>query len=166
MTDLRPYQSVVIAECSQIIALGQRRPLIVAPTGAGKTVVAAAIIKTAMAEQRRVLVLGHTREIIKQTSLKLSGYQVEHGIIQADLEGNFNQSVQVASIQTLWSRAMRTDRMALPAADLLIIDEAHRCPDRFNRHSVPGRRARFGRHIRRDCRMPTSARINPTRFPR
>jgi len=128
MTDLRPYQGAIIAQCNQIIANGQRRPLIVAPTGAGKTVIAAAIIKTAVADLRRVLVLGHTREIIKQTSLKLSGYQVEHGIIQADLEGNFNQSVQVASIQTLWSRAMRTDRMALPATDLLVIDEAHHCP--------------------------------------
>jgi DNA repair protein RadD len=128
MTDLRSYQGVIIAQCNQVIANGQRRPLIVAPTGAGKTVIAAAIIKTAVADQRRVLVLGHTREIIKQTSLKLSGYQVEHGIIQADLVGNSNQSVQVASIQTLWSRAMRTDRMALPAADLLIIDEAHHCP--------------------------------------
>ena len=107
--NLRPYQGIVIAECNQTIANGQRRPLIVAPTGAGKAVIAAAIIKTAVADQRRVLVLGHTREIIKQTSLKLSGYQVEHGIIQADLVGNSNQSVQVASIQTLWSRAMRTD---------------------------------------------------------
>ena len=101
MTDLRPYQSLVIAKCNRVIATGQRQPLIVAPTGAGKTVIAAAIIKTALAEQRRVLVLAHTREIIKQTSLKLSGYQVEHGIIQADLVGNADQSVQVASIQTL-----------------------------------------------------------------
>ena len=60
--------------------------------------------------------------------VELSGYQVEHGIIQADLVGNVDQSVQVASIQTLWSRAMRTDRMALPATDLLIVDEAHHCP--------------------------------------
>jgi DNA repair protein RadD len=128
VTSLRPYQIAVVAKCNDVVANGKRRPLIVAPTGAGKTLIAAAIIKTAMAEERRVLVLGHTREIIKQTSLKLSGYQVEHGIIQADLVGDVDQSVQVASIQTLWSRAMRTDRMALPAADLLIIDEAHHCP--------------------------------------
>jgi DNA repair protein RadD len=128
MTNLRPYQKVVIVECDQVIANGKGRPLIVAPTGAGKTVIAAAIIQKATAQQRRVLVLGHTREIIKQTSLKLSGYQVEHGIIQADLVGDVDQSVQVASIQTLWSRAMRSDRMALPATDLLVVDEAHHCP--------------------------------------
>jgi DNA repair protein RadD len=72
--------------------------------------------------------LAHRREIIKQTSLKLSDYRVEHGIIQAGLVVDLSQPVQVASIQTLWSRAMRTDRMPLPAARLLIIDEAHHCP--------------------------------------
>ena len=71
MTDLRPYQSLVIAKSNRVIATGLRRPLIVAPTGAGKTVIAATIIKAAMADQSRVLVLGHTREIIKQTSLEV-----------------------------------------------------------------------------------------------
>jgi ERCC4-related helicase len=70
--DLRPYQIAVIAECYDVVANGKRRPIIVAPTGAGKTVISAAIIKAAMAERRRVLVLGHTREIIKQSSLKFS----------------------------------------------------------------------------------------------
>jgi hypothetical protein len=82
MTDLRRYQSVVIAECNQIIANGQKRLLIVAPTGAGKTVIAADIIKSATVEERRVLVLSHTREIIKQTSLKLSGYQVDTALFR------------------------------------------------------------------------------------
>jgi superfamily II DNA or RNA helicase len=36
--------------------------------------------------------------------------------------------VRVASIQTLWTRAMRLDRMPLPPANLLVIDEAHHCP--------------------------------------
>jgi DNA repair protein RadD len=128
MTELRPYQVDVIADLERAIATGRRRPVIVMPTGAGKTVVAANIINKAVAEQKRVLVLGHTREIIKQTSLKLSGYRVEHGIIRAGLVVDLSQAVQVASIQTLWSRAMRTDRMPLPAAHLLIIDEAHHCP--------------------------------------
>lgn len=44
---LRPYQLDVIAECDRIIANGTRRIIIVAPTGAGKTIIAAAIIKAA-----------------------------------------------------------------------------------------------------------------------
>ena len=128
MTELRPYQYKVISDLEPAIAAGRKRVIVIMPTGSGKTEVAAAIIKKAVAEQKRVLVLAHTREIIKQTSLKLSSHGIEHGIIQAGLVADPGQCVQVASIQTLWSRAMRTDRMPLPASDLLIIDEAHHCP--------------------------------------
>ena len=126
--DLRPYQRDVIADIEREIAAGKRRIIAVAPTGAGKTVVAASIIKDAVAKGQRVLVLAHTREIIKQTSLKLSAYDIEHGIIQAGLVADPDRPVQVASIATLWSRAMRRSIMPLPPANLLIIDECHHCP--------------------------------------
>jgi superfamily II DNA or RNA helicase len=75
-----------------------------------------------------VLVLAHTREIIRQTSQKLFSHGVNHGIIQAGFSPRPLENVQVASIQTLWTRAMRLERMDLPPADLLVIDEAHHCP--------------------------------------
>jgi superfamily II DNA or RNA helicase len=125
---LRPYQHDVIVKYERVISAGKRRVIQVAPTGAGKTIVGAEIIKASVTRGEKVLVLAHTREIIRQTSLKLSGYGIEHGIIQAGLVADPDQLVQVASIQTLWARAMRTDKMPLPAADLLIIDECHHCP--------------------------------------
>jgi superfamily II DNA or RNA helicase len=51
MTELRPYQNDVLAEVDRAIAEGKRRIIIVAPTGAGKTIIAAAIIKAAIATQ-------------------------------------------------------------------------------------------------------------------
>jgi DNA repair protein RadD len=128
MIELRPYQVEVIGEVPQVVAAGYRRVIVVAPTGSGKTIISAQIIKGAVAVGKRVLVLAHTREIIRQTSLKLFGHGIEHGIIQAGLVANPERAVQVASIQTLWTRAMRLDRMPMPPADLLIIDEAHHCP--------------------------------------
>jgi DNA repair protein RadD len=128
MIELRPYQVEVIGEVPQVVAAGYRRVIVVAPTGSGKTIISAQIIKGAVAVGKRVLVLAHTREIIRQTSLKLFGHGIEHGIIQAGLVANPEGAVQVASIQTLWTRAMRLDRMPMPPADLLIIDEAHHCP--------------------------------------
>jgi DNA repair protein RadD len=125
MIELRPYQIEVI---DKVATAGNRRVILVAPTGAGKTVIGAEIIKTAVGAGKRVLVLAHTREIIRQTSLKLYGYDIEHGIIAAGLVANPERPVQVASIQTLWTRAMRLDRMPLPSADLLLVDEAHHCP--------------------------------------
>src|SRR4029077_7275959 len=81
-------------------------------------------------------VLAHRREIIAQTSLKLSANGVEHGIIRAGLVMDLEQNVQVCSIQTLWARAMRTNKISLPPADLLIIDEAHHVPARTYRKIV------------------------------
>jgi DNA repair protein RadD len=129
MIEPRPYQHDVIDLIAAHNAEGcERRIVLVMPTGAGKTIVAAAIISDAVAKGQRVLWLAHTREIIKQTSLKLSAHDIEHGIVQAGLVADPGQPVQVASIQTLWSRGMRRNTMPMPVANLLIIDEAHHCP--------------------------------------
>jgi DNA repair protein RadD len=128
MTELRSYQSDVLADVAHAVAAGARCILLVAPTGAGKTIIASSIIEAAQYKGERVLVLAHTREIIKQTSEKLFANGIQHGIIQAGFMTRPDEAVQVASIQTLWTRAMRTNRMELPPADLLIIDEAHHCP--------------------------------------
>jgi DNA repair protein RadD len=130
MTELRPYQTDVVAEYERTIEAGCKRIMLVAPTGSGKTVVAAEIIKRAIERHQSVLVLAHRREIITHTSRKLTDHGIRHGVIQAGLEELLRpmESVQVASVQTLWVRAVRSEAMPLPPADLLIIDEGHHCP--------------------------------------
>jgi DNA repair protein RadD len=73
------------------------------------------------------LVVAHRREIVNQTSAKLTAFDVHHGIIQAGDENKLRPlaRVQVASIQTLHARAIRAETMLMPLADLIIIDEAH-----------------------------------------
>src|SRR5262245_63202888 len=121
---LRPYQSDITAEFERHIERGDRSILLVAPTGSGKTVIASAIIA---GSDRRVMVIAHRREIVNQTSDKLTARGVPHGIIQAGDEKKLRPmaAVQVASIQTLHTRAIRSSSMLMPLADLLIIDEAH-----------------------------------------
>jgi DNA repair protein RadD len=70
--ELRPYQIDVIEKCRENVTAGLRRQIIVAPTGSGKTIIGSQIIKGAIAKGKRALVLAHTREIIAQTSDKLS----------------------------------------------------------------------------------------------
>ena len=53
------------------------------------------------------------------------------------------ERVQLASVQTLWVRAMRSEAMRLPPADLLIIDECH--------HATAKPGARSSRHIPMPC---------------
>ncbi len=114
---LRPYQVKAIEQLDNA-----KRALFVLPTGGGKTVIAAGLIDQAVARNERVLVLTHRREILMQTSRMLA---LDHGLIQAGLNLDPKHSVQVASVQTLHARAMRSDKIALPAAQLIIVDEAH-----------------------------------------
>ncbi len=136
MIELRPYQRDVIAEFDRAVTAGHRRPIIVAPTASGKTVIFSEIIKAAQAQGKRAIVLAHTREIIRQTSEKLSANDIEHGVIMAGFMTQPDAMVQIAGIQTLWSRAVRSNRMELPPADLLIVDEAHHCPARTYRKII------------------------------
>ena len=91
----------------------------------GKTLCAAEIIRRCIEKGKRVLFLAHRREIIRQSQNKLQDAGMSPGIIMAGEDREYDAPVQVASVQTLWARAFRKTKMDLPAADLLIIDEAH-----------------------------------------
>jgi DNA repair protein RadD len=117
---LRPYQEQAVTEIE-----GCRKPLLVAPTGSGKTVISSAVIERCPNEF--VLFLAHRRELITQSKDKLSDVGVSAGIIMAGVDADAMRRVQVASVQTLHSRSIRRDE-ELPPAGLVIVDEAHHCP--------------------------------------
>jgi DNA repair protein RadD len=119
---LRPYQLDAV---DRITADAARRVLAVAPTGSGKTIIAAELIRSAVASGQRALFIDHRREITKQTMRRLFAGGIDAGTIQAGFPARPSEPVQVASIQTLHARAMRTSSLELPEADLLVIDEAH-----------------------------------------
>jgi superfamily II DNA or RNA helicase len=128
MIEDRTYQVDAVAEYHRAVAAGKRRIIIVAPTGSGKTIIANAIIRDARARLQKVVSIAHRREIIGETSKKLHGSDIFHGIIQSGVEARPLEPVQVCSIQTLHARCIRTDKMELPPADLLIVDECHHAP--------------------------------------
>ena len=120
---LRPYQDEVIAEFWRAVDAGQRRIIIVAPTASGKTVIAREIIKQARSKASGSLFLAHRREILTQTSNKLTG--IPHGVIRPGDQPRPLELVQVASVQTLHRRAVKTATLELPEAGLVIVDECH-----------------------------------------
>jgi DNA repair protein RadD len=127
MTELRPYQIEAVADFNREREAGKRRIMLVAPTGSGKTIIATTIIKQYVDTWKNALALSHRLEIISQTSAKLHDQNISHGIIKAGFSPRPLERVQVASIQTLHARAVRSDRMDLPPVDLLWVDEAHHC---------------------------------------
>jgi superfamily II DNA or RNA helicase len=125
---LHQFQQNAVEQIEAEIAAGiTKKVLVVSPTGSGKTVIASALIKRAVAAYKPVLFLGHRRELLTQTSAKLRANVVSHGIIMAGADKDLRpqELVQVASIDTLRARALNRDTMRLPPAHLLFIDEAH-----------------------------------------
>lgn len=132
--ELRAYQRDAITEVKARRAPGERI-LVVAPTGAGKTVIASQLIVDELElPDGRVLFIAHRTELIAQTYGTLLARGIpEHelGIIMGD--GVITHPVtgrrvccrrplarvQIASIDTLRSRPK-------PRATLVIVDECHR----------------------------------------
>ena len=112
-------------------------PLVVAPTGSGKTAILAQVIKDAMSyPDTRVLVVTHVKELLEQGAsglLKLYP-EADYGIYSAGLKQKvLNKPITFAGIQSVWERAYDM----VPAPDLVLIDEAHLLPKntetRYNR---------------------------------
>ena len=143
---LRTYQTDTISKTADSFRQRKIAPLIVLPTGAGKTVIFSEIAKRAVQKNNNVLILVHRRELIKQASKKLADIQVPHGIIAAGFKSS-SHPIQVASVQTIVRRLKSTSFK--PA--LIIIDEAH--------HSVAGSWKKILDHF------PQAKRIGVTATP-
>lgn len=122
---LRPYQIDAISDLRQALAGGARRILLQLATGAGKTRIAAEIVKMAQGKRNKVLFLAPRRELIGQAAAAFSRLGIQPGIIMAGEPMKRFLDVQVASFDTLHARAVRSKRMEMPDAALVIVDEAH-----------------------------------------
>jgi superfamily II DNA or RNA helicase len=124
---LWPYQTAALDQLAVAFATGRRAPLLVLPTGSGKTVIAAELMRRSVAAGERVLFLAPRRELIAQTSAKLDAVGVTHGVILAgaDERAVLAAAVQVGSVDTLVARVLRRQTLTLPAYDLVVVDEAH-----------------------------------------
>jgi DNA repair protein RadD len=125
--ELRQYQKDALNNIIRSHRRGNKNVLLQAATGSGKTVMASAFVKHFVEQGKKVLFLAHRRELITQCSSKLDAFGIKHGIIMAGSSAEFWYDVQVASIDTLRSRSITNKHEELPKADLVIIDEAHRC---------------------------------------
>lgn len=102
--ELRPYQAAAIGSVRGSWAAGKKRPLLVAPTGAGKTQMAEALLQSAQLPMAIV----HTDVLLEQTARRIP-------------------SARVYTIQSLIAKGTQADlrRLRLKRHDMCFIDEAH-----------------------------------------
>jgi len=123
---LRDYQSEAIMAVRRAWSDGIRRPAVVLPTGAGKTVVFAALAKIMRELGVRAGVLAHRDELIQQAvdKIRTVAPDLRVGVVKADRREIHGRDVVVASVQSL-ARPARRAELARAGLRLLIVDEAH-----------------------------------------
>jgi DNA repair protein RadD len=115
---LRDYQARAVTEVLQKLNEGVRRVLLVAPTGAGKTRMGAALVQDLVSSGLRVLWIAHRIELVEQAIASLG---IPCGVIVAGSPPGLGfLPCVVASLQTLVRRLDTLDRF-----DVVFIDEAH-----------------------------------------
>src|SRR4051812_42242741 len=104
--DLHPHQARAIEMLRQSLASGRRRPMLQAPTGFGKTQVAAAITERALGKEKRVLFVVPALSLVDQTVEMFWSEGIRDiGVIQAAHPMTApERAVQIASEQTLCRR--------------------------------------------------------------
>lgn len=124
---LRTYQSEAVQSIYDWFSKGKDAPLIVTPTGSGKSVILAEFIRRACTQfpDTHILVLTHVKELVRQDAkaIKRIWPHASVGIYSAGLNKRQIKPITVASIQSIYNKETFHGRF-----DLIIIDEAHLIP--------------------------------------
>lgn len=129
MLELRPYQRAAIDGLYNYWSDKKGdNPIIVAPTGSGKSLIIAHLIKDAMSYPgTRVLILTHVKELLEQNASELIALysEADVGFYSASLKKKvLRKPITFAGIQSIHKKAYQM----VPAPDLVIVDEAHLIP--------------------------------------
>jgi DNA repair protein RadD len=129
---LRPYQSEAIDATLKYLGEGDGNPLIVLPTGTGKSIVIAEFCRQILQQwpDSKILIVTHVRELIKQNydELKNLWPEAAAGINSAGLKKReFDPSIVFCGIQSVYKKASGFTKV-----DLVLVDEAHLIPRKTN----------------------------------
>lgn len=126
MMQLRPYQEQAFEGVFSEWNKGNRKTLVVMPTGTGKTIVFAKIVEECVRRGMKVLIMAHRGELLDQAAdkiLKATGLRCSVEKAERSCIGEWFRVV-VGSVQTLMHER-RLRQFSPDYFDVIIIDEAH-----------------------------------------
>jgi len=122
---LREYQRRSIDELYRWISSNKGHPCVVMPTGSGKSVVIAQLIKEALQEwpETKVLMLCHQKELLEQNASKMISFwpNAPLGVYSASLGRKvLGEPITFAGIQSIRNKSKDVGHI-----DICIVDECH-----------------------------------------
>ena len=118
--ELREHQSSCIDQLRDGFKKGHRCQLLYAPTGFGKTEVAIYLMKATADNWKKAAMILDRIILIDQTSLRLTKYRIDHGVLQSNhWKNDKTKKIQICSSQTIERRNSLLD------VDLIVVDECH-----------------------------------------
>lgn len=126
MEHLREYQKDIVRQVNTLIEKGIDSVMVQAPTGGGKSVIMAELLREYLAQGKRILLIAHKIELIEQLYEHIHRWLDFKATILADKSYRYDPNCQVviASIQS-WSVRYTREGYKPPKADIIAIDEAH-----------------------------------------
>ena len=119
---LRPYQEIAVQDASDALDK-HKNTIVVAPTGAGKTIMLSALIGKRYSKGKKILVLQHRDELVGQNTNKFTRVnpKISTSVVDAS-EKNWSGNAVFSMVQTL-SRPNNLANMS--KIDMMVIDESH-----------------------------------------
>jgi DNA repair protein RadD len=126
----RTYQEQAVNAFFAFLHAKQGNPLVVAPTGAGKSWIQAMIVDLASRswEGIRIVLVSHVKELLQQNAEKINilNPRLDLGFLSAGIgQKNFKNQILVCGIQTAYKHAARIGHV-----DLVLVDESHLIPNK------------------------------------
>jgi superfamily II DNA or RNA helicase len=127
---LRPYQLKAVEAIRTSVHKGNKHIIVQAPCGAGKTIIAAHIIESALLKNSKVVFLVHFRQLAFQAVNRFADFGMGNkvGVIMAGEEPHLDRPIQIVSAPT-YNRRLQLAELQhnkwFKEANVVFYDEAH-----------------------------------------
>ena len=119
---LRPYQEAAVSDaCKALDKHGNT--IVVAPTGAGKTIMLSALVGERYRDGKKILVMQHRDELVDQNKSKFERINpyITTSIVNGTVK-NWDGNTIFSMVQTISRERNLRDR---PKFDMIVVDESH-----------------------------------------
>lgn len=122
MFKLRDYQKQCIDDVRREFQKGNKKVCLTLPTGSGKTIIGASMIKGAIERGKRCIFIVHRRELVKQSLKAFRSIGIDCGVVANGFDFVHGKDCYIASVSTLVRRLR-----VMKGIELVFFDEAHHC---------------------------------------